>query len=103
MAEISLPRDTREVPFAWIGAYGGRQRIAAALHLGDYVNMNSEIHVWEGEDYKLQDTWRSETLGSDGITAMIVRDINRNGKPDILANYTNDYLVLGQYFKIFEP
>lgn len=103
MAEISLPRDTREVPFAWIGAYGGRQRIAAALHLGDYVNMNSEIHVWEGEDYKLQDTWQSETLGSDGITAMIVRDINRNGKPDILANYTNDYLVLGQYFKIFEP
>jgi hypothetical protein len=90
MAEISLPRDTREIPFAWMGEYGGRQRIVAALHMGDYVNMDSGIHVWEGEDYKLQNTWQSEVLGSDGITAMIVRDINRNGKPDILVNYTND-------------
>ena len=103
MAEVGLPRDTREVPFAWIGVSGGRQRIVAALHLGDYVNMNSGIHVWEGEDYKLQNTWQSEVLGSDGITAMMVQDINMNGKPDILANYTNDYLVLGQFFKIFEP
>ena len=103
MAEVSLPQDTREVPFAWIGVSGGRQRIVAALHMGDYVNMNSGIHVWEGEDNKLQNTWQSEALGSDGITAMIVRDINMNGKPDILANYTSDYLVLGQFFKIFEP
>ena len=73
------------------------------LLMGYYVNMDSGIHVWEGEDYKLQNTWQSEVLGSDGITAMIVRDINRNGKPDILVNYTNDYFVLGQFFKIFEP
>ena len=101
--DVTLPRDTKEIPYAWIGSTAGKQRIIAALHMGDYVNMNSGVYVWEEQDGMMYNSWQSEALGTDGITAMMVRDLNKDGKPEVLVNYTNDYLVWGQFFKIFEP
>ena len=95
-------RGYKEVP-CLIGVDGGTPKGLPALQTRDYVNMNSGIYVWEGEGYNLENEWASEALGSDGITAMMVRDMNKDGKSEILANYTNDYLVWGQFFKIFEP
>jgi len=99
----NIPKDTKEVPYAWIGEMGGKQRVIAALHMGDYVDWTSQIYVWEGENYDLKQSWVSETLGSDGITAMKVADLDKDGEPEILVNYTNDYLTWGQFFKIVEP
>ena len=96
-------RDTKEVPYAWIGSVAGKQRIVAALHMGDYINMKSAIYVWEEQEGRMDSLWQSEALGTDGITAMMLRDLNKDGKPEILVNYTNDYLIWGQFFKIFEP
>lgn len=101
--ETDLPGNTKDMPFTWIGNVGGEQWIVAALHRGDYVNMSSDIYLWEGTDFRLQKAWQSEELGSDGITSMIVRDLDKDGKPEILVNYTDDYLLWGQFFKIFEP
>lgn len=101
--DVTLPRDTKEIPYAWIGSTAGKQRIIAALHMGDYVNMNSGVYVWEEQDGMMYNSWQSEALGTDGITAMMVRDLNKDGEPEVLVNYTNDYLVWGQFFKIFEP
>ena len=101
--DVTLPRDTKEIPYAWIGSTAGKQSIIAALYMGDYVNMNSGVYVWEEQDGMMYNSWQSEALGTDGITAMMVRDLNKDGKPEVLVNYTNDYLVWGQFFKIFEP
>ncbi|NLO24698.1 MAG: hypothetical protein GX114_00935 [Clostridiales bacterium] len=101
--DVTLPRDTKEVPYAWIGSVAGKQRIVAALHMGDYINMKSAIYVWEEQEGRMDSLWQSEALGTDGITAMMLRDLNKDGKPEILVNYTNDYLIWGQFFKIFEP
>jgi hypothetical protein len=101
--DAGLPGETKDVPFSWLGSVDGKQWVVAALHTGDYVNMSSGIFIWEGGDYRLLNTWQSEALGSDGVTAMFVRDIDNDGKTEILANYTDDYLVWGQFFKVFEP
>ena len=71
--------------------------------MGDYINMKSAIYVWEEQEGRMDSLWQSEALGTDGITAMMLRDLNKDGKPEILVNYTNDYLIWGQFFKIFEP
>ncbi len=97
------PKDTKEVPHAWIGNIDGKQRIIAALHIGDYVDMTSGVYVWEEQDGFMQSLWQSGALGSDGITAMLIRDLDRDGVPEILVNYTDDYLLWGQFFKVFEP
>lgn len=101
--DIQLPETTREIPHAWIGNVNGKQRIVSALHMGDYVNMTSRIYVWEERDGLMRDFWKSEALGNDGITSMMVRDLNKDGIPEILINHTNDYLIWGQHFEIFEP
>lgn len=93
----------REMPFAWMGAEGGTQRVVAALHQGSFVSWKSQVFGWEGESYSLDRIWQSEELGSQGISAMQVSDIDKDGKPEILVNFSNDYLIRGQYFKIFEP
>ncbi|MDI6705844.1 MAG: hypothetical protein QME73_06280 [Bacillota bacterium] len=94
---------TREIPFAWMGVVDGRQRVIAALHQGSFASWKSQVFEWEGENYSLDHVWQSEELGSQGISAMHVSDIDRDGKPEILVNFSNDYLIRGQYFKIFEP
>ncbi len=100
---VSLPASTKEVPHAFIGSAEGKQKVVATLHMGDYTDWTSHIYLWEGQGYQLEKTWESEPLGSNGISAMKVWDIDRDGKPEILANFSNDYLQPGEFFKIFEP
>ncbi len=92
---------TREIPFAWMGNTGGEQRIYAALHQGTHVYWLSRIAAWKGTGYSLEHFWDSEELGTEGISAMIVTDKERDGEPDLMVNYSNDYLIRGQYFKMF--
>ncbi len=99
----NIPKDTKEIPYAWIGIVGGRQRVITALHIGDYEEWTSRIYEWKGKNFDLRNSWSSEPLGSDGITAMKVSDLDKDGEPEILVNYTNDYLIWGQFFKILEP
>lgn len=100
---IRPPGGTKEVPHAWIGNVKGRQRIIAAFHIGDYVDMSGRICVWEEQNGLMRQIWQSDVLGSDGITAMLIWDLDMDGVPEILVNYTDDYLLWGQFFKIFEP
>lgn len=92
---------TREIPYAWMGRIGEEQRIVAALHRGTQVYWRSQITGWKGNDYDLQLSWDSEELGTEGISAVKVVDIEGDGEMDILANFSNNYLVRGQYFKVF--
>ncbi len=101
--DVNLPAATKEVPHAWIGVAEGKQRVVAALHMGDYTDWTSQINIWEGQDFKLEHSWSSEPLGTDGISAMRVWDMNGDGKTEILVNFSNDYLQPGEFFKIFEP
>lgn len=94
---------TKDVPYAWMGIVDGKQAVIAALHRGTYVYWKSQVFKWEGESYNLSPGWNSEDLGTEGISAMKMMDIDSDEKPEILVNFSNYYLIRGQYFRIYEP
>jgi hypothetical protein len=103
LVRIELPRGTKEVPFAWMGVTEGRQMLVAALHRGSYAYWKSQIIKWEGTGLDLGVAWSSEDLGTEGISSMKVYDVNGDNRPEILASFSNNYLIRGQFFKVFEP
>ncbi|MDH3217538.1 MAG: hypothetical protein OEN01_14850 [Candidatus Krumholzibacteria bacterium] len=57
-----------------------------------YADTGPHIHVYDVKDGRADLAWESTNLGSP-ITALLVRDVNRDGKPSIMVTTRNGRII----------